>query len=247
MRRSSVFAAVWSSVAALSALLALAPALTAGQAAPAAASRPSKLLTPAALTAKAPALFKAKFDTSKGPFVIEVHRDWAPLGADRFYNMVTNGFFSGVRFFRVIPNFMAQFGINGNPAVTAAWNKVDLKDDPPNKQSNQRAFVTYGTTGRPDSRGTQIFINYKDNSFLDAAGLHSVRPGRRRHGRRRHAERGVRQRAAERAGTHFGGGQQVPPRAVPEARLRQDGHGRQVNANLVIWSFGHLITHWVID
>jgi peptidyl-prolyl cis-trans isomerase A (cyclophilin A) len=170
MRRSSVFAAVWSSVAALSAVLALAPALTAGQAAPAAA-RPSKLLTPAALTAKAPALFKAKFDTSKGIFVVEVHRDWAPLGADRFYNMVTNGFFSGVRFFRVIPNFMAQFGINGNPAVTAAWNKLDLKDDPPAKQSNQRGFVTYGTTGRPDSRGTQIFINYKDNSFLDAQGF----------------------------------------------------------------------------
>ena len=118
MRRSSVFTAVWSSVAVLSALVALAPALTAGQAAPAA--KPSKLLTPAALTAKAPALFKAKFDSSKGIFVIEVHRDWAPLGADRFYNMVTNGFFNGVRFFRVIPNFMAQFGINGNPAVPTA-------------------------------------------------------------------------------------------------------------------------------
>ena len=170
MRRSSVFTAVWSSVAVLSALVALAPALTAGQAAPA-ARRPSKLLTPAALTAKAPALFKTKFDTSKGLFVVEVHRDWAPLGADRFYNMVSSGFFSGVRFFRVIPNFMAQFGINGNPAVTAAWNKIDLKDDPANKQSNQRAFVTYGTTGRPDSRGTQIFINYKDNSFLDAQGF----------------------------------------------------------------------------
>ena len=170
MRRSSVLAAVWSSVAALCALVALAPALTAGQAAPAAA-RASKLLTPAALTAKAPELFKAKFDTSKGMFVVEVHRDWAPLGADRFYNMVTNGFFSGVRFFRVIPNFMAQFGINGNPAVTAAWNKIDLKDDPPTKQSNQRGFITYGTTGRPNSRGTQIFINYKDNSFLDPQGF----------------------------------------------------------------------------
>jgi peptidyl-prolyl cis-trans isomerase A (cyclophilin A) len=170
MRRSSVLAAVWTSVAALCAIVALAPALTAGQAAPAAA-RASKLLTPAALTAKAPELFKARFDTSKGVFVIEVHRDWAPLGADRFYNMVTNGFFSGVRFFRVIPNFMAQFGINGNPAVTAAWNKIDLKDDPPTKQSNQRAFVTYGTTGRPNSRGTQIFINYKDNSFLDPQGF----------------------------------------------------------------------------
>ena len=171
MRRSSVFAAVWSSVAALSALLALAPALTAGQAAPAAASRPSKLLTPAALTAKAPALFKAKFDTSKGPFVIEVHRDWAPLGADRFYNMVTNGFFSGVRFFRVIPNFMAQFGINGNPAVTAACEQGRPEGRPAQQAEQSAAFVTYGTTGRPDSRGTQIFINYKDNSFLDAQGF----------------------------------------------------------------------------
>jgi len=136
----------------------------------AAAQAPS-LKNPASLTEKAPALYKVKLDTSAGPVVIEVHRDWAPLGADRFYNMVTNGFFSGVRFFRVIPNFMAQFGINGNPAVTAAWNKLDLKDDPPAKQSNQRGFVTYGTTGRPDSRGTQIFINYKDNSFLDAQGF----------------------------------------------------------------------------
>jgi peptidyl-prolyl cis-trans isomerase A (cyclophilin A) len=172
MRRSSVIA-VASSVAALAACLALAPSLVAGQAAaPApAAGRASKLLNPAALTAKAPALFKTKFDTSKGIFVVEVHRDWAPLGADRFYNMVTNGFFTGVRFFRVIPNFMAQFGINGNPAVTAAWNKSDLMDDPANKQSNQRGFISYGTTGRPNSRGTQVFINYKDNSFLDPQGF----------------------------------------------------------------------------
>ncbi len=167
MRRSSLIAAVWS-VAALSAFVALSTGLAAGQAA---ASRTAKLLTPAALTAKAPALYKAKFDTSKGIVVVEVHRDWAPLGADRFYNMVSNGFFDGVRFFRVIPNFMAQFGINGNPAVTAAWNKTDLKDDPANKQSNTRGFITYGTTGQPNSRGTQVFINYKDNSFLDAQGF----------------------------------------------------------------------------
>jgi peptidyl-prolyl cis-trans isomerase A (cyclophilin A) len=132
-----------------------------------AASKASKLLTPAALTAKAPALFKAKFDTSKGVFIVEVHRDWAPLGADRFYNMVANGFFSGARFFRVIPGFMAQFGINGNPAVTAAWNKIDLKDDPSGKQSNTRGTISYGNTGRPNSRGTQVFINYGDNSRLD--------------------------------------------------------------------------------
>jgi len=169
MGRSSVIAAV-SSVVVFPALLALSPRGAAGQTA-APAARPSKLLNPASLTAKAPALFKAKFDTSKGAFVVEVHRDWAPLGADRFYNMVSNGFFSGVRFFRVIPNFMAQFGINGNPAVTAAWNKIDLNDDPPNKQSNTRGFITYGTTGRPNSRGTQVFINYADNSRLDAQGF----------------------------------------------------------------------------
>ncbi len=169
MRRSSVFAALWSA-AALAAVTVSTATMSAGQA-PAAASRPSKLLEPAALTAKAPAVYKAKFDTTKGIFVVEVHREWAPLGADRFYNMVTNGFFSGVRFFRVIPNFMAQFGINGNPAVTAAWNKTDLNDDPPNKQSNVRGFITYGTTGRPNSRGTQVFINYKDNSYLDAQGF----------------------------------------------------------------------------
>lgn len=166
--RRSLLTAVCS--AAVCAAFAIWSPIIAGQA-PAAAAKASKLLTPAALTAKAPALFKAKFDTSKGVFIVEVHRDWAPLGADRFYNMVTNGFFSGVRFFRVIPNFMAQFGINGNPAVTAAWNKIDLKDDPPNKQSNTRGFITYGTTGRPDSRGTQVFINYKDNAFLDAQGF----------------------------------------------------------------------------
>ena len=168
MRRSLLTAVC--SAAVCAAFGAWFPILAAGQA-PAAAAKASKLLTPAVLTAKAPALFKAKFDTSKGVFIVEVHRDWAPLGADRFYNMVTNGFFSGVRFFRVIPNFMAQFGINGNPAVTAAWNKIDLKDDPPNKQSNTRGFITYGTTGRPDSRGTQVFINYKDNAFLDAQGF----------------------------------------------------------------------------
>jgi peptidyl-prolyl cis-trans isomerase A (cyclophilin A) len=168
MRRSLVFAAVLVSMSVP--FVAWSTAFAAGQA-PAAATKPSKLLTPEALTAKAPALFKAKFDTSKGVFLVEVHRDWAPLGADRFYNMVSNGFFNGVRFFRVIPGFMAQFGINGNPAVTAVWNKADLKDDPANKQSNMRGFITYGTTGRPNSRGTQVFINYKDNSFLDPQGF----------------------------------------------------------------------------
>jgi peptidyl-prolyl cis-trans isomerase A (cyclophilin A) len=126
----------------------------------------AKLRTPALLTEKAPETFKAKLDTSKGVIVIEVHRDWSPFGADRFYNLVKNGFYDETRFFRVVPDFMAQFGINGDPAVTAAWQSVVLKDDPV-KQSNKRGFVSYGNTGRPNSRGTQLFINYKDNSFLD--------------------------------------------------------------------------------
>ena len=140
-------------------------------AAPKPAAGPSRLLNPAALIAKAPDLFKVKFDTTKGVIMLEVHRDWAPKGADRFFNMTRNGFFTGARFFRVIPNFMAQFGINADPAVNAAWDKARLLDDPPNMQHNVRGFVSYGTTGQPNSRGTQLFINYKDNTYLDATGF----------------------------------------------------------------------------
>jgi peptidyl-prolyl cis-trans isomerase A (cyclophilin A) len=150
------------------------PATTAPKpAAPAAAApkAPNRLLNPAALTAKAPDMFKVKFDTTKGPVVILLHRDWAPKGVDRFYNMTRNGFFTGARFFRVIPNFMAQFGINGEPAVNDAWEKARLTDDPPNGKSNVRGILTYGTTGQPNSRGTQLFINYKDNSYLDRQGF----------------------------------------------------------------------------
>jgi peptidyl-prolyl cis-trans isomerase A (cyclophilin A) len=128
-----------------------------------------KLKNPAALTEKAPATFKVNMDTSKGPIVIEVHRDWAPNGADRFYNLVKAGFYDDVRFFRVIPNFMAQFGIHGNPSVMAAWRPATLKDDP-TKQSNLRGFVTFATAG-PNTRTTQLFINFKDNSSLDKQGF----------------------------------------------------------------------------
>ena len=166
MRRSSIVTV--SFIAALFVLQSLSSSAAAGQTA---ASKASKLLNPAALTAKAPPLFKAKFDTTKGIIVVDVHRDWSPFGADRFYNLVNNGFFTGVRFFRVIPGFMAQFGINGNPAVNAAWDKVDLKDDPGGKHSNTRGTISYGNTGRPNSRGTQVFINYGDNSRLDAQGF----------------------------------------------------------------------------
>jgi peptidyl-prolyl cis-trans isomerase A (cyclophilin A) len=131
------------------------------------ADKLAKLRNPAGLTEQAPARFKADFDTSQGTFVVEVHKDWAPLGADRFYNLVKNGFYDEVRFYRVVPNFMVQFGMSGDPAVTAAWNRTTLNDDPV-KQSNKKGYITYANTGRPNSRGTNLFISYKDNAFLDS-------------------------------------------------------------------------------
>jgi peptidyl-prolyl cis-trans isomerase A (cyclophilin A) len=130
----------------------------------------AKLRTPSALTEKAPDVFKAKLDTSKGPVVIEVHRDWSPVGADRFYNLVKNGFYDDTRFFRVLDGFMAQIGINGNPAIQSNWRNATIQDDPV-KQSNKRGFVTFAKSSAPNSRSTQIFINYRDNSSLDRQGF----------------------------------------------------------------------------
>ena len=134
-----------------------------------AAAQPS-LKNPASLTEKAPATYKVKLDTTAGPVVIEVHRDWAPLGADRFYNLVKHGFYDGVRFFRVIPGFMAQGGMSGDPAIQKLWGRNNINDDPV-KQSNKRGFVTFAKTAAPNSRSTQIFINYADNSSLDSQGF----------------------------------------------------------------------------
>lgn len=127
------------------------------------------LLTPDSLTATAPDVFQARFETSKGDFVIEVHREWSPNGADRFYNLVANGFYDDVRFFRVISGFMAQFGIHGDTAVAAAWRGMNIPDDPV-MQSNTRGFVSYAMGG-PNTRTTQIFINFGDNSRLDGMGF----------------------------------------------------------------------------
>jgi peptidyl-prolyl cis-trans isomerase A (cyclophilin A) len=132
------------------------------------AVRPS-LMSPSSLKAAAPAVYKVKVVSTKGEFTIEVHRDWAPLGADRFYNLVKNGFYDDASFFRVIPNFMAQIGINAKPSVTKVWETAGIKDDPV-KQSNTKGFVTFATSG-PNSRTTQIFFNFKDNSFLDKMGF----------------------------------------------------------------------------
>jgi len=127
------------------------------------------LANPAALNEQAPATFKAKFDTSKGAFVVEVHRDWAPNGADRFYNLVKNGFFDNARFFRVISGFMVQFGINADPKISAPWRNANIKDDPVT-QSNKRGYITFATAG-PDTRTTQVFINFADNAALDRQGF----------------------------------------------------------------------------
>jgi peptidyl-prolyl cis-trans isomerase A (cyclophilin A) len=124
------------------------------------------LLDPSKASEKAPAVFKAKFTSTKGDFVIEVHRDWAPNGADRFYNLVKMGFFDDTRFFRAIDGFMVQFGISGDPAVASKWSNSNIQDDPV-KQSNKKGFVTYAQTGAPNSRSTQVFINYGDNGNLD--------------------------------------------------------------------------------
>jgi peptidyl-prolyl cis-trans isomerase A (cyclophilin A) len=136
---------------------------------PPAAAKVPPGLDPAKLTEKAPAKYKAKFTTSRGDFVIEVHRDWAPIGADRFYNLVKSGFFDNTRFFRVIKGFMVQWGIHGEPAVNAAWREARIKDDPV-KESNKRGYISFATAG-PDTRTTQLFINFADNGSLDGSGF----------------------------------------------------------------------------
>ena len=157
---------VQSLVAGVGAALLTSAAAFAGQAA---ATNP-KLLNPASMTETAPATYKVNLDTSKGMIVIEVHRDWAPIAADRFYNLVKNGFYNDARFFRVVPNFMVQFGMNADPAVTRAFSGATMKDEP-TKMGNKKGYVTFARTGAPNSRGTQLFINYKDNNFLDAQGF----------------------------------------------------------------------------
>jgi peptidyl-prolyl cis-trans isomerase A (cyclophilin A) len=127
------------------------------------------LKSPAGLKEKAPETFNVDFDTSKGKFVIEVTRAWAPNGADRFYNLVKNGYFNDTRFFRVISGFMVQFGIHGDPTVSAAWRMARIPDDPV-KESNKRGYVTFATAG-PNTRTTQVFINFRDNAGLDGQGF----------------------------------------------------------------------------
>jgi peptidyl-prolyl cis-trans isomerase A (cyclophilin A) len=125
---------------------------------------------PASATdAHAPDSYKVHFDTSKGSFILEVSRGWAPLGADRFYTLVKSGYFDGARFFRVLPGFVVQFGIAADPTVSARWRNANLPDDPVT-QSNRPGTVTFATGG-PNTRTTQVFINLADNARLDSSGF----------------------------------------------------------------------------
>ena len=137
-------------------------------AAPALAQAPN-LSNPSALIEQAPASYKVKFDTTKGVVVIQVTRAWAPHGADRFYNLVKNGFYDNARFFRVISGFMVQFGINGDPQLSARWRQAQIPDDPVT-QSNARGMITFATAG-PNTRTTQVFINFGNNANLDGMGF----------------------------------------------------------------------------
>lgn len=112
---------------------------------------------------------QVKFETTKGDFVVEVHPEWAPLGAERFLDLVRNGFYDGCKFFRVVPGFVVQWGINGDPEVQAKWRDAGI-DDEPVKQSNTRGMMTFAKGG-PNSRTSQVFINFKDNSNLDEMGF----------------------------------------------------------------------------
>lgn len=117
---------------------------------------------------RAPATFKVRFDTSKGPFEVEVHRDWAPIGADHFFQLIKARYFDGARFFRVVPNFVVQFGLAANPATTNKWKKP-IPDDPV-LQTNRVGSIVYATAG-PNTRTTQLFINLRSNQNLDSEGF----------------------------------------------------------------------------
>jgi peptidyl-prolyl cis-trans isomerase A (cyclophilin A) len=126
-------------------------------------------MNPAQMNETAPERFQVKFDTTKGEFTVDVTRAWSPNGADRFYNLVKNGLYNNCRFFRVVENFIVQFGINGDPGISKIWRSANIPDDS-SSQSNTRGSITFATAGK-NTRTTQLFINFGNNSFLDSQGF----------------------------------------------------------------------------
>ncbi|MGA3016445.1 MAG: peptidylprolyl isomerase [Bryobacteraceae bacterium] len=147
-------------------MLAQTPAPTQSAAPQAPAESP--LLHPANLKAKAPDNFKVKFVTTHGEFTVEVHRDWSPLGADRFYNLVKNKFFTDAAFFRYVPGFIVQFGIPAKPEIAKVWENATINDDPIKPgNSNRKGTLVFATAG-PNTRTTQFFVNVNNNPGLDS-------------------------------------------------------------------------------
>ncbi|HRZ17845.1 MAG TPA: peptidylprolyl isomerase [Candidatus Hydrogenedentes bacterium] len=142
----------------------------AAQEAPKAAEPEIKESAPVDTPEKAPEKFSVEFECTNGTFVVECVTEWAPLGAQRFYTLVKEGFFNDSGFFRVVPGFVVQFGLAADPSATAKWKSTTLRDDPV-KQSNKKGFITFAKTGAPNSRTTQVFINYRDNAGLDSQGF----------------------------------------------------------------------------
>jgi len=136
-----------------------------GEAAQTEAESPTALLRPEQFQETAPELFRAAFETTEGTFIVEVHREWAPNGADRFYNLVLAGFYDDVRFFRVVDDFMASWGIHGHPQISAAWERRSILDDEV-RQSNTRGRLSFAHHG-PNTRTTTVFVNYRDNPSMD--------------------------------------------------------------------------------
>ena len=148
------------------------PAETAAETPKEPAPPANPLLNPASpeMNQTAPDTYKARFETSKGAFTIAVTRDWSPAGADRFYNLVKNGYYTDCRFFRVMEGFMAQVGMHGDPNINAVWSNAGIPDDPV-KMGNKRGRVTFAKRGSPNSRTVQFFINFRDNDALDGQGF----------------------------------------------------------------------------
>lgn len=128
-----------------------------------------QLMNPGTLNEKAPDVFDVEFSTTRGSFTVRVTRAWAPLGADRFYNLVRHEFFTDAAFFRIVPNFVVQFGLSADPSVNGVWRNANMKDDPVT-QSNKPGYITFATAG-PHTRTTQLFINLGNNAFLDRQGF----------------------------------------------------------------------------